>query len=52
MPAPYSVKSTLAPLLRGAFVVTGILYGSWKLGSLRAHKKVAEQKALAMTMQH
>lgn len=41
---PFSGKSTLAPVLRAGMVCAGIMYGSWKLSSLRAAGKAASQK--------
>ena len=48
---PYGANSTLAPLLRVSAVTVGVVYGSWKLGSLRAHKAAVEQAALRQAQQ-
>lgn len=41
---PYSGASTLVPVLRVGMVATGVLYGSWKLSSLKAEKLRNQQK--------
>jgi hypothetical protein len=41
---PYSGNSTLAPVLRVTAVGMGVLWGSWKLSSLRAQKLRSERQ--------